>query len=204
MVPIDENWDAYVRFVAENGHPVIAELRVLPTLMDQPRDAWIIPTLEAGDQPPRGDWLQEPPEGGLTARTLRKGLHLGRASELAYEQIDTWLRQEQRMARPRPSKFTRDAIDVPRRPGSKGRDDLYYAVVASAYVHALEQGSAKPVVTAAQALSKHYRGTYEPAYVRDLLHVARQRGLLTRPPRGRAGGQLTEKAHAVLEREKKQ
>jgi len=190
VLPLDEHWDSYVRFVAKDGHPVIAELRILPTLMGRPKDAWITPTLVDSD------WLPEPPEG-LTSRALRR-VHLGRALELAYEQLADWLRFEQRQEKPMPTKFTQEAVSAPRRPGSKGREDRFYAAVAALYVEALEQGSRKPVVDAAGTLSRKRRGTYDPAYVRDLLHVARQRGLLTRPPRGRAGGQLTDKGRAAL------
>jgi hypothetical protein len=36
-------------------------------------------------------------------------------------------------------------------------------------------------------------------YVRDVIHKAHVRGLLTEAPRGQAGGALTDKARAVLE-----
>lgn len=203
VLPLDEHWDSYVRFTAEDGHPVITELRILPTLMDQPLNG-IIPTFDGGDwrpdAPDGGDWRPDAPEGGLTSRALRR-VHLGRALELAYEQLERWLDRDQRSGRPMPSKFTREAVSAPRRPGSKGRDDRFYVAVASLYVEALERGSRRPVVDAAQELSAKRRGVFEPAYVRDVLHVARQRGLLSRPPKGRAGGQLTDKARALLQRE---
>jgi hypothetical protein len=198
VLPLDKHWDSYVRFDAVEGHPVIAELRILPTLMERPHDVWIMPTLDPGDQPPQSDWLPPPPEGGLTARALRRA-HLGRARELAYEQLGKSFQVAERYGgRVLPSKFTREAVRAPRRPGSKGRDDRFYATVAALYIEAIERGSNKPVVEAAQTLSKRRSGAYEPAYVRDLLHVARQRGLLTRPPRGRAGGQLTDKGRTAL------
>ncbi len=102
-----------------------------------------------------------------------------------------------------PAGLSEASIASSRRPGSSGRDDRFYALVAAAYVAAIERGSRKPVVAAADTLSKAWEGTYEPTYVRDLLHVARGRELLTRPPKGRAGGQLTEKARALLRREDK-
>lgn len=194
VLPLDEHWDSYVRLEAVEGQPVIAELRVLPTLMDRPGTEWLAPTLKSGD------WTPDPPAGGLTSRALR-GVHLGRALELAYEALGEFFERERNLPRDLPTEFAADAVAVPRRPGSKGRDDQFYAVVASMYVDALERGSRKPVVDAAAALSKARRGTYEPTYVRDLLHVARQRGLLTRPPKGRAGGQLTDKARQVLDQE---
>jgi hypothetical protein len=198
VLPLDNDWDSYVRFEAEDGHPVIAELRVLPRLdapgvpahRDKQADRWVTVTL--GQAPESAV-----PSGGLTARALRR-VHLGRAIELAYEQLEDWLERDQRYGRPLPSKFTQEAVSVPRRPGRKGRDDRFYAVVAAAYVDALKRGSRQPVRAAARTLGESSGGTYEPAYVRDLLHVARQRGLLTRPPKGRAGGELTEKALGAL------
>ena len=117
-------------------------------------------------------------------------MHLGEALEIAYRQLGKQLDREQGSPRPLPTRFSKEAVSAPRRPASKGRDDRFYAAVASLYVEALETGSRKPVVDAAKMLSATKRGTYEPAYVRDLLHVARQRDLLTRPPKGRAGGQF--------------
>jgi hypothetical protein len=202
VLPVDDDWDSYVRCEAEDGHPVIAELRVLPRLdtpgvpahRDRDADRWVQVTL--GQAPESAV-----PSGGLTARALRR-VHLGRAIELAYGQLEEWLERDQRYGRPLPSKFTREAVSVPRRPGRKGRDDRFYAVVAAAYVDALKMGSRQPVRAAARTLSQRSGGTYEPAYVRDLLHGARQRGLLTRPPKVRAGGELTEKALEALSEER--
>lgn len=200
VLPLGEHWDSYVRFDAQAGHPVIAELRILPRTdtpgvlgpHDPHADDWLTATL--GGTPEVA-----PPEDGLTTRALRR-VHLGHALELAYEQLDQWIDRERRQPdwqRPVPA-FTDDAISAPRRPGRKGRDDRFYATVASAYVDALERGSRKPVVDAAQSLGDKTGGSYEPTYIRDLLHEARRRELLTRPPKGRAGGQLTEKAFMAL------
>jgi hypothetical protein len=42
------------------------------------------------------------------------------------------------------------------------------------------------------------------SHVRQLLAIARERGLLTATTRGRAGGSLTPKAREILEREEEQ
>lgn len=193
MLQLDEDWISYIRFTAIDGRPVIAELRVLPTMsqVGTQGDPWLAPTLENVDWP-------TPPDAGLTSRALR-GVHLGRAVELAYEHLQKFLQRELRQPRPLPTRFTSEAVSAPRRPGRRGRDDRFYAIVAALYVKALEQGSRKPVVATAEMLSKRQRGTYEAAYVRDLLYAARQRGLLTRPPKGQAGGQLTDRAQALLQ-----
>lgn len=59
--------------------------------------------------------------------------------------------------------------------------------------NAIAGGSRRPVADTAKAL-----GEPRIAYIRDLLNVARQRDLLTRPEKGRAGGTLTQKALDAL------
>jgi hypothetical protein len=77
------------------------------------------------------------------------------------------------------------------RPGRRGRDDIYYARLAAEYVELLTTSST-PTKDLAE---KHH---YSATVMRDYLNQARSRGLLTRPERGRAGGQLTEKARDLL------
>jgi hypothetical protein len=207
MLPLDEQWDSYVRFVPQEGHPVVAELRVFPRTGT--------PGVLSHHDPLDGQWVEvtrgltpevPTPEGGLTSRALR-GIHLGRALELTYSQIMDAFERERRYPGSRAlvsEVYTEEAVSVPRQPGRKGRDDRFYAAVAAAYTAALEDGSRQPVVAAAKTLSSAWEGTYNATYVRDLLHVARQRGLLTRPPKGRAGGHLTDKGRALLHREEDQ
>lgn len=88
------------------------------------------------------------------------------------------------------------APKVPR-PGRRGRDDLHYALVADAYVHALEVEARAPVaylVQVAEASGEHATADEIRAKVRR----ARERGLLTPAPPGRAGGELTAKAVQIL------
>jgi hypothetical protein len=81
----------------------------------------------------------------------------------------------------------------PAHPGRKGRPDAYLAIIAAVYTSALSKKSANPVKETADDLD------LSPEYVRDALHRARVRELLTRAPKGRAGGTLTEKGrHALL------
>jgi hypothetical protein len=199
-LPLGEDWDSIVRFVSQGGHPVVAELRIVPRTdtpgvpaeLDDHEDDWS--DVIGGAAPPT-------PEGGLTTRALRD-VHLGHALELAYAQLGrAFERGRRHPSFPPPASFAEHAVSTPRRPGRKGREDSFYAAVAAAYVDAIERGSRKPVVDAADTLSEAWGGTHEPTYVRDLLHVARQRGLLTRPPKGRAGGQLTDKACVLIQRE---
>jgi hypothetical protein len=79
------------------------------------------------------------------------------------------------------------------RPGSRGRPHREYAAVAAMYVRLL--GTSK---TPLRALVDELGPGYTAAAVRAMLNRARKHGLLTSAPSGRAGGELTEKARALL------
>ena len=84
-----------------------------------------------------------------------------------------------------------DAYAMSRRPGPRGRDDLHYARWAALYVAALAR-STTPV---AKLAGQHNIST---SRIRNILHAARRRGLLTEAPPGRPGGELTERARQLL------
>ena len=68
---------------------------------------------------------------------------------------------------------------------------MFYARLASEYVELLMTSS-----TPTKDLSEMHN--YSATSMRDFLNQARARGLLTRPQRGQAGGQLTEDALKLL------
>jgi hypothetical protein len=70
-------------------------------------------------------------------------------------------------------------------------DDLFFAQWAARYVNEQQRGH-KPVVVLAEA------HCLSPATIRNYLQQARDRGLLTEAPPGRAGGDLTDKARDLL------
>lgn len=139
---------------------------------------------------------------GLTARTLRTvplgelqarlqetaltTLKAATASLEAAATMDSTVRREAEHLR----RTTRDAFHKRRRPGRAGRPDIEYARIADLYVRAL--ATPRPVVTLSRELH------LSQSQVRNLLHAARRRGLLTAAPAGRPGGQLTEKARQLL------
>jgi hypothetical protein len=86
----------------------------------------------------------------------------------------------------------RRTLDGQHRPGRRGRPDRFYAEVAAEYVDALAGGRPIKDVSRERFLSA--------SQVRDLVSEARRRGLLTKPPKGRAGGHLTAKARAELDK----
>jgi hypothetical protein len=91
-----------------------------------------------------------------------------------------------------------------RRPGRAGRSDSFYLAWAVGYVERLGAGSRRPVKDLAEHPPKIIRGYISDgnltseATVRDIIHQARERGLLTRSPAGRPGGELTPKAKQIL------
>jgi hypothetical protein len=82
-------------------------------------------------------------------------------------------------------------FDRDHRPGKRGRADVFYAGVAKRYVELLAVSST-PTKDLAEELDQTVTST------RDVLHQARQRGLLTSGPKGIAGGELTKKAIGLL------
>ena len=100
--------------------------------------------------------------------------------------------------------FTSLAPQPRRRRGRRGRPDLFYARLARAYVARVRAESEKPVrdLAADAALARRLGLSprdLTPALVQDALNTARERNLLTKPPKpGYAGGELTPRALAVL------
>jgi hypothetical protein len=133
---------------------------------------------------PAGD---EVPVGGLTARQLRRAT-LGDLTRLASQSLVAKL-----MTAIAPDTTANPAEDdqVHPHPGRAGRDDHFYAVWAARYA---EQAAytASPIAELAEL---HDR---PPARLRDYIAQARRRGLLTETTPGRSGGQLTDKAIALL------
>lgn len=186
--PIGEAWTAAYRIVVQRGVPVVGELRIFPH----------------DDYPGRhpGEWrarfLQastEAPPGGLTARLLRQvrvGEHMKVMGQIlekfAGELKPLGLTMPPPRRAPRPMKI---------RERSHGRDDLY-ARLAEAYVAAFNAGSRTP---AADVARRWKLGPDGAAKVRNLLFKARRRGMLSDGPGGsKAGGELTDKARAILRR----
>jgi hypothetical protein len=132
---------------------------------------------------PAGD---EVPAGGLTARQLRRAT-LGDLTRLASQGLVAKL-----MTALAPDTTTpADDDQVHPHPGRAGRDDHFYALWAARYV---EQAAYTPHPIAELA-ELHDRPS---ARLREYIAEARRRGLLTATTRGRSGGQLTDKANALL------
>jgi hypothetical protein len=78
-------------------------------------------------------------------------------------------------------------------PGASAQE-REYALVAARYLELVESQSPRPNVELAEELGDGW----DAARVRDWLHRARVRGLLTRTRRGVPGGELTDRARALI------
>lgn len=84
------------------------------------------------------------------------------------------------------------AAALPSRPGRGGHEDEFYVPWAVAYAKKLATLSRSPIKDIAADHS------LDASQVRDLIHEARRRDLLTPVDKGRAGGKLTDKARSLL------
>ncbi len=193
---LPDGWVCTYRLANQDGQPVIAALSIRPSGEDVP-------------------------QGGLTTRILRRvrlGEHLAGITATVRGWASGGTPREDRTThipaapnRSAQERVTFGAEDLDRdvaeglgfsepprerRPGRPGKSDREFAKLAVEYVEALDQPSTRPTADVAKK-----RG-YDPAHIRDGIHEARERGLLTRPPtKGRAGGELTAKARQLLQQE---
>jgi len=179
-LPIDgaDGWYVSAVFLEEGGQLVMAELKVFPGPgpgADGRRGARRKP----GEWSGRQDALREVPDGGVSARLLRC-IRLTDLQQLVMSELAT-------SSEGQPSGSARVG-----RPGSAGRPDRQYAEWAFRYAKKLAEGSRSPIKDLA---AEHGRSAGQ---VRDLIHDARVRGLLSKERQGRAAGSLTPKAIQLL------
>ena len=195
---VDDEWMAAYRLLpGVHSEPVIAEIRIFP--------------LERKKGRPPGRWSAEvlgidakTPENGISAEVIRQ-VRVGEHRQVGME-FFRWLRghftepsraEKTASVSAAPKKWSVNAFmptssPTPKRGRPQMRSDEFYAKLAEAYTQRVAQGSPHPTEDVAR------RRKLSAARVRDLLHTARQRGLLSTVGRGRSGGDLTPKALAVL------
>jgi hypothetical protein len=192
---LEGGWMAAYRLMVRAGRLLVAEVRLVP------------------DHPPgssrSGRWSEDPsavPPEGVPGRALR-ALRL----KVPLERFPRFLRNLER-----DPKFAKQLLGghgirlgskmARRRPGRAGRSDSFYLAWAVAYVDRLAAGSRRPVKDLAEhppVVIRGYRSDdhfTSQATVRDIIHQARKRGLLTTSPSGRPGGELTAKAERMMKR----
>ena len=177
-------WYVYALFLVQDGHLVIGELRIFPG------DPATRHRMKGGRRPaPIGEWqnhredIDVLPIGGLTSsvlRTVRTGELLAHAHAKVRDHASF----------PDPLPAATALADAPLRVGRAGRGDLFYARWAAWYCQEIGGHAPVAVLAARHGLKREQ--------VRDILHEARRRGLLSRGRKGAASGALTEKAQRLL------
>lgn len=200
---IDDQWIAAYRLIAQEGSPVIAEIRIFPAETERPLE------MGSGALPKfPGMWSAEvrgslatAPAGGITARLIRK-VKVGEHQKFV-DQFLTELHQHYGNA---PFESSGPAAVLGIRPpgmrqrhsnrGRKGRPDIFYARLAEEYHKKVNiRGSRKPIFEMAR------RRGIDIKKMRAMIHEARMRDLLG--PKGemvwgRWRGFLTQKARRML------
>jgi hypothetical protein len=190
-------WHVDAWIAPRSGRLVLGELRVLPAVGGKPGEAW---TLDPEKVPrrglerrtlqhkvPVGRFVPQVLAGLSEAEALRAGGYKGPIS-VAMMVSTTLLAL---------LPGVRALVRRPRARRSVGRDDDFYARLAAQYVERISAGSTTPVKDIAEQRSD------STAHIRDLLHEARERGLLTKGTSGKSAGVLTPRALTLLKQETK-
>ncbi len=125
-------------------------------------------------------------------------MKLGEAIRFAYQELAELIEHNPDSRMFNVQKFDPAIVAAPRPPGRQGYRDTFYASIAAAYVDALKREAPARFEGIAATFNRAWGSTYRTPYFRDLIAEARQRELLTRPPKGRPGGELTEKGQKAL------
>ena len=172
-------WYVSAVFLQEGDQLVMAELKVFPG--PRKNEGRRTARRKPGEWSGRNEALETVPDGGVSARLLRC-IRLTDLQELVAASLPD----------PSDNGPASGLLAGVVRPGSVGRPDRYFAEWAFAYAKKLAEGSRSPIKDLA---AEHGRS---PGQVRDLIHDARVRGLLSRERQGRAAGSLTPKAIRLL------
>jgi hypothetical protein len=175
---LGDGWRVAHRILIQDGLPIVGEVRVYPAEKGAQAGRWSAEHLgEAATSP----------KGGVTGRLLQRV-----RIDDARETFDDMRRRRLLLGTPALPDLARIRHDATHNPGRGGHPDAFYAAVAAAYLAKLHAGATTPTDALADDLN------LRPQRLRDLLRAARTRGLLTQPPRGRAGGELTPAGQAAL------
>jgi hypothetical protein len=177
----DPDWDAYYRFVPQDGNPVLAEVRLLPRPRKQADDRALLKSLRSVEGSARA-------RGEPTAKALRS---------ISATKAHYYLRVHAGMEKPTAevfAAFARSVLEQDHRPDRKGagHPPEWWAAWAQMYVDAARERRD------AIAAIRERLPQYTREYVRDQVFNAREKGYLQTVGQGRVGGALTEKARRVL------
>jgi hypothetical protein len=191
---LPDDWVSATRIEPDRyGTPQVVEVRCFPA-------AW----LESG---PAGAWglFETAPHDIVPAKAseLREGI----LTKTRIEEAKTIVRQ---YVAEHPDTFPDRATlemewsseargEAPQHPGRSGRTDDYWLTVALAYVRCLADDPERVAVCVAAELSKLWSRKVTPKQATAYINRTRKKGFLTPAPgRGKAGGELTDKARQLL------
>lgn len=168
---LNDGWVVLARVAGQDGRLVIAEIKVSATPV--PTGGITQAVLRSIPCGSFGPYL-------LAQRSLAARLRVGGVLQHFDRIIGVDLPELKGMAdRPRPRRKT-------------GRDDKFFAQVAHDYLALNGAGSRRPIQDLATARK------LAPSRVRDMVHEARERGLLEKSKSGVRGGRLTPRGDQLL------
>jgi hypothetical protein len=191
-------WLMGARVWVDQGRVVVGEIRIFPA----ERAEGGAPGAMEGPTA-AGNWSGDPrkiPRGGLESQTLRFA-PLGSVRPWVLTKVNPTYASPptpfETQLRKRLLAFTLPGADAlaerPRPRRNVGRDDRYYAELAAAYVALITAGSKRPTT---DLMAQRREQSY--ARMRDQIHEARVRGLLSAGSPGKRGGSLLAPALALL------
>jgi hypothetical protein len=176
---LPEGWEIWVFLDSEHGQPIVHEIRIAPTRV--------------------GTSYRKAPEGGIKTR-YRGLLNFDelrlRAFYVVVENASK-LRERPQWQRDIAAWRTIEAVERElggaQSPGRRRRTPELYVQVAASYLR-----NARRSRRVYAAMHETDFPFYHEDTLRDLVKVCRSKGYLTAAPKGRAGGQLTDRALRML------
>jgi hypothetical protein len=187
-VPYRDGWLLFGHFLlTANGEPLLAEVRLIPD--EQHDDA----ERDIGEWSGTLEGLKTATTARLTARLLRE-VRLGDLLSALQTKLSEpkWQREFSHPDLAVIPDIASRFADAEPRPGRKGRPDDHYLAIAVRYAQLHAHHVKNPIQQIAQEQD------LDESQVRDRIHQARARDLLTPGRRGTAGGVLTAKANELL------
>lgn len=216
-------WAVEVTVMPTEAGPAIVDLRIYPWIFTKDEDEG--PghfrqghrLFHTKDPEIAAMWSKQAtePVSGIPARLIRAinaGQLLSLAQQRAAQDLDANIGRAQRFAHAKKLDLSRQFLaraaksqalsaELPKRTGRRGNGIDHYLLWAVRYAQKTATGVAHPIAALAKETGE------EANYIRDTIHEARRRGLLTKPPGGepgrrgggRAGGELTDEALNLLE-----
>lgn len=172
-------WSAFLRVINQGGRPVVAEVRVVPKTPEAKPGGW-------------SESAEDVPRGGLTQRGQLRRVRLEEALQLAVRDATRAVERGYSIAH---FGAREDWAMRTRQGGGRRLTDEGLARLVQGYLDLVGAHEPMPVVELAR------RRGMTTAAVRERLRKAKARDLFEPLAPGRAGGELTAKGLALLDKE---